>query len=144
MKIVALLVLLCSASCGTEFLLEEGTYQVSGTILTSTDPLSDNFESEWFLQYRNDGRYRLIMNSATELFGADSNGRAVFSLHDNITNNDTCPFWAMLEADLTPTDSGFHGNVFSGYTWCSFYNPETEEIVLNDNNTEFFVVGKLN
>lgn len=134
---------LVAAGCGGDYLLDEGMYEVSGTMLTSTDPLSNNFESEWFIQYRNDGRYRLVMNEATHLFGADSNGRALFSLHDNISSNDDCPFWAMLEADLTPTDKGFEGNVFSGYTYCTFYNPNTEEIQLQDNNTEYFVVGEL-
>ena len=133
---------LVASGCGGSYLLDEGMYKVNGTILTSTDPLSSNFEADWFVQYRQDGRYRLVMNESTHLFGADSNGRAIFSLQDQLTSNDDCPFWVQLTAELTPTDNGFHGNVFSGYTWCSFYNPNTEEIQLQDNNTEYFVVGK--
>lgn len=134
---------LVAAGCGESYLLDEGTYQVEGTVVQTTDPLSNNFESEWFIQYRNEGRYRLVMNESTHVWGADSHGRAIFVLDEKIAGTDECAFFATLAVELEPTSKGFKGTAFSGYTWCSYYNPTTEEIQLVDNNTEFFVVGEL-
>jgi hypothetical protein len=134
------LVAVSLVACGGP-LIEPGSYDVTMTITSTTDPfyeVGESSDATWKLS-EDEGAYELDLDNNTVLEGEEKGNKLVFELFK-------APLFCVsdfvrLEAELKPTNRGFKGTASQEIQFCNYYNPDTGEEHIQNWATAYTLTG---
>ncbi len=132
MRIVWLLLL---SACGSDAILDYGSYKVHHTVTLTTDPflkVGDTFYMEWTIDGNGEKLYSLDVtqcchvpekDGGLKMKGRQSEEHISFSFTE--VNGGNCPFYTNLHTEITPVNDSFTGYAHQMYFFCTRYDPAT-------------------